>query len=785
MDSKTTGKAYTLKARFYWDNSNTGEQLGHNEKDEYSYEPLCESRSQKDRDDLIKAYQFIQSLGYFSQGVMIEGDKLSSITTKLKNTRPEINTPSLSLRLIRQAQLPDHCTSFGVCDLRNKGVHAVKGFFEEDNNIDGIDNKSIDDTSYVDSTHLAMSLYKDEKTKWFPSTKVLMCLAFEKNIMVPIYESWEDKQYEPPQSVGEPVDGVTSHIIAPLGRILLEPPESLFDKRQYECTTIIDPTSLDISDVHGCTNPDHSVERIADVKRFSDKAYERADFRKYILADSWEPDNSVPTHIFGITQNAISPNQPRPHSILTWKSKEYCIECLARKRFPKDYFYISRNKLANKHGGTLSPNVLLHVKMKGYKIDSMHQSSLDMYTNEQKQKEWIEKEKILAETMEKKIINGKKLFYQRQEKSLIDIQKEEERLQLKTIHYSNDRNRANMIKSFPPLSSTIDENDEQKLNDGGMNKSVNEIRVNDIEKNSSFDLTQRHILRVSYSTDSDESCCTKPVNGVQTSGRIVGMVDPALKSVTEYTIDESMFQTKVDSICIHNIVMDRILLAEGQKKQQVIQETILNGTQEDALKCILKIPLTSSPTKKIETIMEEEKTNNKNNETGNNSIDRDNNNPSSYMAHKYDFHDNNNDNHYSDASNSFEMQRQKHSMVQRDEYRALQAVKVADYNVLEEVLDDNGLNIETMDGFGNTLLIIACQQQGKSKKMVKFLLRRGANINASNHAGNTCLHYLYEYGHDELAKYLIRKGADDSLLNAEGFTCYEGTKANFLDDDDM
>ena len=88
MDSKMTGKAYTLKARFYWGNSNTGEQLGQNEKDGYSYEPLCESRSQKDRDDLIKAYQFIQSLGYYSPGVMIEGDKLSSITTKLEKTRP-------------------------------------------------------------------------------------------------------------------------------------------------------------------------------------------------------------------------------------------------------------------------------------------------------------------------------------------------------------------------------------------------------------------------------------------------------------------------------------------------------------------------------------------------------------------------------------------------------------------------------------------------------------------------------------------------------------------------
>ena len=62
--------------------------------------------------------------------------------------------------------------------------------------------------------------------------------------------------------------------------------------------------------------------------------------------------------------------------------------------------------------------------------------------------------------------------------------------------------------------------------------------------------------------------------------------------------------------------------------------------------------------------------------------------------------------------------------------------------------------------------------------MVKFLLRRGANINAQNHMGNTILFYLHEYGHLELAKYLLRKGADDSILNRDGLTCYEGVKKN-------
>lgn len=44
-----------------------------------------------------------------------------------------------------------------------------------------------------------------------------------------------------------------------------------------------------------------------------------------------------------------------------------------------------------------------------------------------------------------------------------------------------------------------------------------------------------------------------------------------------------------------------------------------------------------------------------------------------------------------------------------------------------------------------------------SKRMVKYLLRRGAFLNAQNSTGNTALHYCYTYGHTELADYLKAK----------------------------
>ncbi|RYY70187.1 ankyrin repeat domain-containing protein [archaeon] len=63
--------------------------------------------------------------------------------------------------------------------------------------------------------------------------------------------------------------------------------------------------------------------------------------------------------------------------------------------------------------------------------------------------------------------------------------------------------------------------------------------------------------------------------------------------------------------------------------------------------------------------------------------------------------------------------------------------------------------IHLLDSHGNTLLILAAQQG--SKRMCKFLLRRGANINMQNLVGNTCLHYCYAYSQRELAEYLKKK----------------------------
>lgn len=60
---------------------------------------------------------------------------------------------------------------------------------------------------------------------------------------------------------------------------------------------------------------------------------------------------------------------------------------------------------------------------------------------------------------------------------------------------------------------------------------------------------------------------------------------------------------------------------------------------------------------------------------------------------------------------------------------------------LVEYLTNNNIDPDLYDSFGNTLLITGCQNG--NKKIVKSMLRLGANINAKNFKGNTALHYCY------------------------------------------
>ena len=208
-----------------------------------------------------------------------------------------------------------------------------------------------------------------------------------------------------------------------------------------------------------------------------------------------------------------------------------------------------------------------------------------------------------------------------------------------------------------------------------------------------------------------------------------------------YKPDPQQFAVEPKSIFISDLTTERLRLGKEYRQQKKAKESMLSMSQQLALDEILQIPVSKTASEKHEAPGENEADNDAN-------VDQNN-----------------------DDDNQV-LEEEKVTPPIDHISRAILAVKNHNLPDLEHVLDAEGISVETRDPHGNTLFILACQQG--SKKLAKFLLRRGANRNAQNNGGNTALHYLYEYKHISLAEYLIRKGADDSIKNGEGLTPYEG-----------
>ena len=79
-------------------------------------------------------------------------------------------------------------------------------------------------------------------------------------------------------------------------------------------------------------------------------------------------------------------------------------------------------------------------------------------------------------------------------------------------------------------------------------------------------------------------------------------------------------------------------------------------------------------------------------------------------------------------------------------------------NELKKVFE-LGIDPNSKDRYGNTILIIGAQNGNKS--MVKLALRFGAQVNMTNCMGNSAIHFCTEYGYHALGAYLMRKSAND------------------------
>ena len=116
----------------------------------------------------------------------------------------------------------------------------------------------------------------------------------------------------------------------------------------------------------------------------------------------------------------------------------------------------------------------------------------------------------------------------------------------------------------------------------------------------------------------------------------------------------------------------------------------------------------------------------------------------------------------------------KAEVMARDFAKLTSLARHGKFSDVEDMLNQPDWNvpIDYSDERGNTLLHIAAQNG--SRRIAKLCIRRGAVLNAQNLNGQTCLHFAFGYGFNDLGEYLVSKGCNDAILNKDKLTCYEG-----------
>ena len=95
------------------------------------------------------------------------------------------------------------------------------------------------------------------------------------------------------------------------------------------------------------------------------------------------------------------------------------------------------------------------------------------------------------------------------------------------------------------------------------------------------------------------------------------------------------------------------------------------------------------------------------------------------------------------------------------------------YEAIEAIIQQESGILEARDEFGNNMLHVACQND--HRRIAKLLLKNGINVNDQNLAGNTPLHYCFQYNFLHLSDYLISHGADETVANKKGLLPSQGT----------
>lgn len=93
-----------------------------------------------------------------------------------------------------------------------------------------------------------------------------------------------------------------------------------------------------------------------------------------------------------------------------------------------------------------------------------------------------------------------------------------------------------------------------------------------------------------------------------------------------------------------------------------------------------------------------------------------------------------------------------------------------DFNIIKCLVEKGRADVNLKDHGGRTALINACSSYGNNLDQVKYLVEKGADMNAKNIDGQTSLMKASRFGHLNIVKYLVEKGADVNAKDTAGQT---------------
>jgi hypothetical protein len=110
-------------------------------------------------------------------------------------------------------------------------------------------------------------------------------------------------------------------------------------------------------------------------------------------------------------------------------------------------------------------------------------------------------------------------------------------------------------------------------------------------------------------------------------------------------------------------------------------------------------------------------------------------------------------------------------------YRALRTdlLAAARHNEIEEVRRylEIGFDVNCKSLSANAETALHNAVIGGHPKMINFLVDQGADINATDDAGNTALHMAAQHGHVQCVRTLVKRGINKIVKNHVGYTAYQ------------